>query len=130
MQATFKLTPQELHHFLGMAIDSEEGGAYTIHQGAYIDTLLDRLGLGSAPPAATPMLAGSSGKLTSQKGPVAHDVRDFMSTVPYIEAVGALFYLARCSRWDISHADQQVARFMANPNPKHWAAVQLSLIHI
>ena len=124
MQDTFKLTPQELHHFLGMAIDSEEGGAYTIHQGAYIDTLLERLGLGSAPPASTPMLAGSSGKLTSQKGPVAPDVQDFMSTVPYREAVGALFYLARCSRWDISHAAQQVARFMANPNPQHWAAVQ------
>ena len=46
-----------------------------------------------------------------------------MEAVPYKEAVGALFYLARSTRFDIAHACGQVARFMDRPCARHWRAV-------
>ena len=50
--------------------------------------------------------------------------KEFMATVPYAQAVGALFYLARATRSDLVHACSQVAKFMSDPAPEHWRAVQ------
>ena len=47
-----------------------------------------------------------------------------MATVPYINAVGALMYLAVCTRPDIAYTVSSLARFNSNPGPKHWQAVK------
>jgi hypothetical protein len=47
-----------------------------------------------------------------------------MSTVPYREAVGSLWWIARCTRFDIFRAVQQVAQFVSAPAPQHWKAVR------
>jgi hypothetical protein len=46
-----------------------------------------------------------------------------MASVPYREAVGALWYIARGTRFDLFRACQEVARFVDNPGPVHWRAV-------
>ena len=46
-----------------------------------------------------------------------------MSSIPYREAVGALHYLARGTRFDISLAVSQVARYLHDPGMRHWQAV-------
>ena len=53
-----------------------------------------------------------------------------MSQVPYREAVGAIWYIARATRFDIFRATQEVARFVSNPGPQHWAAVERLLRYL
>jgi hypothetical protein len=48
----------------------------------------------------------------------------FMKSVPYINAVGSLMYLAITSRPDIAYSVGVLARFNSNPGPLHWKAVK------
>ena len=120
----FKITDyggRPITKFLGVCVERDDLGHIRLHQGPYIDELLDRLGLTNALPASSPLRPGSKERLRAV--PMSPAEKEFMSTVPYREAVGALFYLARCTRFDISHAASQVAVFMENPAPVHWDAV-------
>lgn len=47
-----------------------------------------------------------------------------MRSVPYLQAVGALMYLAVASRPDIAYAVGVLARFSKNPGLLHWKAVK------
>jgi hypothetical protein len=85
--------------------------------------LVDRLGLTRHAQAPSPMKGGSTGKLRPLSRALTPAEQRFMSSVPYREAVGGLFYLSRCTRPDIAYASNQVARFMASPAPVHWQAV-------
>ena len=109
--------------YLGVSVSRRADFTYDLSQTAYIDTLIDRLGLSWHDGAASPMKGGVSGKLTPLDRDLTVAEQRFMDSVPYREAVGGLFYLSRCTRSDISYAANQVARFMANPAPFHWQAV-------
>jgi hypothetical protein len=113
-----------LHKFLGIIIERRPQGGFRVHQAPKIKALLERLGLGDVALASSPAKAGTKDKLHPLLEPLSEEDALFMAAVPYKEAVGALFYICRASRWDISHACSQVARFMANPGPKHWDAVR------
>jgi ATP-binding cassette subfamily B (MDR/TAP) protein 1 len=52
------------------------------------------------------------------------DEIEYMSRVPYSNAVGSLMYVMVCSRPDLSHALNVASRFMANPSKEHWRVVQ------
>jgi len=47
-----------------------------------------------------------------------------MHSVPYLQAVGSLMYLATATRPDISYAVGVLARFSKNPGMTHWKAVK------
>ena len=47
-----------------------------------------------------------------------------MRDIPYINAVGALMFLAVSTRPDIAYAVGVLCRFMANPGMAHWRAVK------
>lgn len=47
-----------------------------------------------------------------------------MTTVPYINAVGSLMYLATSTRPDIAYTVSTLARFNHNPGMVHWSAVK------
>ncbi|KAJ3558128.1 hypothetical protein NM688_g1099 [Phlebia brevispora] len=47
-----------------------------------------------------------------------------MRKVPYANAVGALNWLATCTRPDIAYTVSQLGRFNANPGKQHWAVVK------
>jgi hypothetical protein len=113
-----------LHKFLGIIIEPRKEGGFRVHQAPKIKELLQRLGLEDVAFAASPAKAGTHHKLHALTEPLSEEDELFMDGVPYKEAVGALFYICRASRWDISHACSQVARFMAKPGPVHWAAVR------
>jgi hypothetical protein len=49
---------------------------------------------------------------------------EYMRSVPYLQAVGALMYLAIATRPDISYSVGVLARFSKNPGPQHWKAVK------
>ncbi|MGH7239236.1 MAG: hypothetical protein ACREHG_04115 [Candidatus Saccharimonadales bacterium] len=47
-----------------------------------------------------------------------------MKKVPYINAVGALMYLATTTRPDIAFTVSALARYNSNPGYGHWKATQ------
>ena len=44
--------------------------------------------------------------------------------VPYLSAIGALMYIANCTRPDIAFAVNLLARHNAAPMKRHWAGVK------
>jgi hypothetical protein len=63
-------------------------------------------------------------KLSSTQCPVIDEDIEYMSRVPYSNAVGSLMYDMVCSCPDLSYAMSLVSRYMANPGKEHWKAVQ------
>jgi hypothetical protein len=43
---------------------------------------------------------------------------------PYLSAIGALMYLANCTRPDISFAVNLLARYITSPTKRHWVGVK------
>jgi len=50
--------------------------------------------------------------------------------VPYLSAIGALMYLANCTRPDIAFAINLLARYSAAPTKRHWVGVQTILRYL
>ena len=126
MQAKFKITDYgggPITRFVGVCVERTPEGHYRLHQSPYITQVLDRLGLTDCKHALSPERAGTEARLAPYEGELSAAEKSFMAAVPYKEAVGALFYLARSTRFDIAHACGQVARFMDRPCAKHWRAV-------
>ena len=84
--------------------------------------MLERYKMSDCKPVATPMSPGS--KLSTSMAPSSPEDIAFMKTVPYLNAVGSLMYLAITTRPDISYAVGVLARFNSNPGPIHWTAVK------
>ena len=43
---------------------------------------------------------------------------------PYLSAVGALMYLANCTRADIAFAVNLLARYSSEPTKRHWKGIK------
>ena len=126
MKSKFVMTDYdgaEMDHYLGIGVARQANGDIHLSQTGYITEILDRLNLEGSAGALSPEKPGSSEKLQAAEGEMGEAEQEFMSTVPYKGAVGALFYLARATRPDIVHAVGQVGKFMARPTALHWEAV-------
>ena len=124
MRARFKITDYgggPIRRFVGVCVERTPEGYYRLHQLPYIEEILSRLHLSNCKHARSPERPGTAGKLRLRSLSPAE--MEYMATVPYREAVGALFYVSRCTRFDIAHAVSEVARFMGSPAPEHWDAV-------
>jgi hypothetical protein len=112
-------TSAVLRLFLGIHVTYGADGSISIDQQHYIKKILVRLGIPCTPGVGpqSPMAAGTKAKL----GPGGADPCD--DDVPYKTAVGALFWIARGSRFDIAYAVSQAARFMEAPTVDHWRLV-------
>ena len=126
MQARFVITDYgggDITRFVGVCVEKTSEGHYRLHQKPYIEQVLERLNLADIKHASSPERAGTEARLTPYEGELGAAEREFMTSVPYKEAVSALFYLSRSTRFDIAHAVGQVARFMDRPCHRHWKAV-------
>jgi hypothetical protein len=63
-------------------------------------------------------------KLNASMSPSTSEDIDAMRSIPYLQAVGALMYLAVATRPDISYSVGVLARFNKNPGLRHWKAVK------
>jgi hypothetical protein len=63
-------------------------------------------------------------KLSASMSPSTPEDIHAMHSIPYLQAVGALMYLAMATRPDISYAVGVLARFNKNPGLQHWKAVK------
>ena len=50
--------------------------------------------------------------------------KELGSEVPYLSAIGALMYLANCTRTDIAFAVNLLARFSSCPTKRHWKGIK------
>ena len=133
MCESFKITDygrKPISLYCGIAVSRSPDGAYTLSQTAYIREVLERLGVQPGQAASSPERTGGAAKLQPLSGPLSPADAAFMQQVPYREAVGAVWYIARATRFDIFRATQEVARFVANPGPVHWQAVQRLLLYL
>ena len=58
-------------------------------------------------------------KISASLSPSSDEEREYMSRVPYANAVGSLMYAMVCTRPDISHAVGVVSRYMHDPGKGH-----------
>lgn len=108
---------------VGIAITRDRKNRTTwLSQRQYIIDLLERFGMANCAPVQTPMNPGLL--LSKTDGPQTDEERREMENVPYLEAVGAINYLAVGTRPDISYAVHRLARFNQNPGKRHWEAVK------
>ena len=78
-----------------------------------------------AHPLSTPMVVRS---LDVQKDPLrpCEDNEEILgSEIPYLSAIGALMYLANCTRPDIAFSANLFARYSSAPTQRHWNGIKL-----
>ncbi|KAL1556436.1 Retrovirus-related Pol polyprotein from transposon TNT 1-94 [Salvia divinorum] len=110
---------------LGMEICRErEKKKLSLSQKSYIEKILSRFGMSTAKPIDTP--SATNIHLSSDHAPKSEAEEEYMSRVPYSNAVGSLMYAMVCTRPDIAHAHavSVVSRFMGQPGKEHWQAVK------
>ena len=88
-----------------------------LSQRQYAMDVLEKFNMADCRPVATPMEPGA--KLSTDMCPTTDAEREGMAGTPYINAVGALMYLAIATRPDISFAVSVLSRFNSNPGPDH-----------
>lgn len=93
-----------------------------IDQRAYAIDVLSRFNMLDSKAVQTPL--DSSVRLSKADAPSTQEEIEEMRTVPYIQATGALLYLAMCTRPDIAFAVGVLCRFNSCAGPKHWKAVK------
>ena len=91
----------------------------------YLKKVLQRFGMSEkTKPVSTPLAPHF--KFSASQCPMTEEEREYMSKVPYSNAVGSLIYAMVCTRLDISHAVGTVSSYMHN----HWQAVTWILRYI
>jgi hypothetical protein len=86
-----------------------------VHQGAYVNSLVDRFGMRNANSVSTP----AETSLTLRRDPAAR-----ITTQPYRQLIGTLMYLAVCSRPDIAFAVGKLSRYLDCATDDHWNAAK------
>lgn len=93
-----------------------------LSQTQYILDMIARFKMEDCHPVGTLMDPGS-GAIPTKYVPNEADKKE-MKNVPYMNAVGALMYLAIGTCPDIAYTVAKLAQYNSNPEPKHWKAVQ------
>ena len=108
---------------LGVAITRDRATrTLQLSQRQYIVDLLDRFNFADCSPVSTPMDPGL--RLSVSQAPSTPEDVAYMQSVPYINAVGALMYLAIATQPDIAYSVNVLCCFSSNPGVEHWKAVK------
>jgi len=75
-------------------------------------------------PSKIPMVVRSLDMNKDQFRPKDEDEELLGTEVPYLSAIGALMYVANCTRPDIAFAVNLLARHSAAPTKRHWTGVK------
>ena len=77
-----------------------------------------------AHPASTPMIGRSLDARKDPFRPKEDDEEVLGAEIPYLSAIGALLYLAQCTRPDIAFSVNLLARFSSAPTQRHWNGIK------
>lgn len=93
-----------------------------IDQRAYAIEVLSQFNMLDCKAVTTPL--EQSVRLSKADALATPEDVEAMRNVPYVQATGALLYLAMCICPDIAFAVGVLCRFNACPGPKHWRAIK------
>ena len=79
-------------------------------------------------PVSVPLV--SHFRLCSSLCPSTKEENEYMSRIPYANAIGSLMYAMVSTRLDISHVVVVVSGYMENPGKEHWATVKWVLRYL
>jgi hypothetical protein len=120
----------KLSYCLGLQIIQTPEGI-KLHQQTYTKKVLERFNMGDAlKTAKIPMVVRTLGPDTDVLGPKRANEEVLNSKYPYKEAIGALQYLANCSRPDIAFATSVLARYTSEPTKRHWIGIKRVLRYL
>jgi len=101
-----------------------------VHQSAYIQKVLEKFNMDKSYPSKTPMVVRSLEPKTDQFRPQDEGEEILGPHYPYLSAIGALMYLANCTRPDIAFAVNLLDGHSAAPTKRHWTGVKHILRYV
>jgi hypothetical protein len=108
---------------LGLQLEHSPAGIL-VHQSTYAQKVLERFGFKDAYPSKTPMIGRSLQPDKDPFRPKEEGEEILGPEFPYLSAIGALMYLANCTRPDIAFAVNLLARYNSEPTKRHWKGVK------
>ncbi len=110
--------------FLGMHLTRDrKNRTIELSQPAYVTKVLAKFGFANAArPAKTPLPEGAV--YSKAQSPQTDAERAAMRSIPYLEAVGVILFLANTTRPDLSYAAAVLSRYCSGPGPAHWTGVK------
>ncbi|XP_068339068.1 uncharacterized mitochondrial protein AtMg00810-like [Pyrus communis] len=95
-----------------------------VHQLNYTQKVLRNFNEDKTKPSSTPIVVRTLDVKRDPFHPNEDDEEIFELKVPYVSAIGALLYLAQCTRPDISFAVNLLARYINALTRRHWNGVK------
>ena len=108
---------------LGIELEHRKEG-FQIHQTAYTQKMLRRFNIDICTLLSTPMVIHSLDINKDPFRPKEDDEEVLGAEYPYLSAIGALLYLAQCTRPDITFSVNLLARFSSAPTHRHWNGIK------
>ena len=108
---------------LGLKIEHKSNGIL-IHQSTYVEKVLNQFNMDKAHPLSSPMIARSLDTMKNPFRPKEENEALLGPKVPYLSTIGALLYLAQCTRPDIVFSVNLLARLSSAPTRRHWNGVK------
>jgi len=102
---------------------SQTQNKITICQSGYIREVLQRFQMEDCKPVRTPIATGTKLVASPQRSTVTKQY-------PFRELIGALMYIATCTRPDISHAINLLSQFNNSNDESHWQAAKRVLRYL
>jgi hypothetical protein len=118
----------DLELILGMRVRRDRAKCQLIlDQEQYAMKVVDKFRMTNAKAESTPE---ASKKLTRDMAPKTQAEADVVAAVPYMQAVGSLLYASIATRPDLTHAVNEVCKFMSCYGQQHWTAVKRILRYL
>ena len=108
---------------LGLQIEYFSNGIF-VHQSTYTEKVLKRFYMDKAHPLNSPMIVRSLEVNKDPFRPKEENEKLLGPEVPYLSTIGALMYLANCTRPDIAFSVNLLARYSSAPTLRHWNGVK------
>ena len=103
---------------LGLQIERNSKGML-VHQSNYTEKVLKRFGIDKVHSLSTPMVVRSLDIKKDPYYPIEENEKVLGPEVPYLSAIGALMYLAQCTRSDIAFSVNLLTRYSSAPTQRH-----------
>ena len=116
-------------YYLGLQIKHKSNGIL-IHQSTDVKKVLKQFNMDKAHPLSSPMIVRSLDAKKDPFRPKEENEALLGLEVPYLSAIGALLYLAQCTRPYIAFSVNLLARFSSAPTRRHWNDVKLILRYL
>ncbi|KAL6211538.1 hypothetical protein ACLB2K_016762 [Fragaria x ananassa] len=100
------------------------GTRILIHQSAYVQKILRLFNMDKAHPLGTLMITLSLDIKKDLFRSKDDDEEILGAETSYLSAIGALLYLAQCTRSEIAFSLNLLARFSSTPTHRHWNGVK------